>query len=582
MERIIPRPEHPNPQWERESFVNLNGEWQFEIDRGASGHERGLIEASTLSSVINVPFCPESSLSGVCDKDFMLQVWYKKTVTFTEEELNGNRVILHFGAADFITTVYVDGKKVGGSHVGGYGSFEYDITPFVKAGENLITVQCYDDTRSPTQPLGKQCNQYFSRGCSYTRTTGIWQTVWYEIVPETHIKCANIIPDVNNASVSVSFELEGKGDISAEVFFEGKKVGEAKKKSVSVTASLEIALSESHLWDVGVGNLYDVVFTFGKDKVKSYFGLRHVELKDGKFLLNGKSVFQRLVLDQGYYHDGILTAPTEAALERDIDLSMAAGFNGARLHQKVFEPRFLYHADKKGYLVWGEYSSWGIDHSDLANICYFEPDWLSVVKRDRNHPAIIGWCPFNETWDYGPSVKRQCNDFLRMVYDATKLLDPTRPCIDTSGNYHVVTDIFDVHDYDQNPETFREHYDLLVKENVLYDKFSSRQTWRGEPVFISEYGGIGINIENNAYGAGQRKTAWSYGKSCFSYEEFYERYKGLTDAMLDNPRIMGFCYTQLTDVEQEMNGIFDFETREPKFDLEIMSSINKRKAAIED
>ena len=577
----IPRPEHPNPQWERESFVNLNGEWQFETDRGASGHERGLIEAESLSSVINVPFCPESSLSGVGDKDFMLQVWYKKIISFTEEELSGKRVILHFGAADFITTLYVGGKQVGAPHVGGYGSFEYDITGFVKAGDNLITVRCYDDTHSPRQPLGKQCRQYFSRGCSYTRTTGIWQTVWYELVPESYIKYARLTPDLNNSSVTVSCELVGSGDIKAEVFFEGKKVGEGKKRNASVTSTMDIALSETHVWDLGQGNLYDVILTFGEDKVKTYFGLRHVELRDGKFLLNGRSVFQRLVLDQGYYHDGILTAPSEEALIKDIDCSLAAGFNGARLHQKVFEPRFLYHADKKGYMVWGEYSSWGIDHSDLANIDCFEPDWLSVVKRDINHPSIIGWCPFNETWDFGPSVKRQNNELLRMVYEATKLLDPTRPCIDTSGNYHVVTDIFDVHDYDQNPVTFREHYDRLFTEGVLHDRFSSRQTWRGEPVFVSEYGGIGINIIRDANDH-SRKTAWSYGQSCQSYEEFYERYKGLTDAMLDNPRIMGFCYTQLTDVEQEMNGLFEFATRAPKFDMEIISAINKRRAAIED
>ena len=580
MNRNIPRPEHPNPQWERESFVNLNGEWQFEIDRGASGHERGLIEAANLSSVINVPFCPESSLSGVGDKDFMLQVWYKKNITLTDAELNGKRLILHFGAADFVTTVYVGGKKVGNSHVGGYGSFEYDITAFVKAGDNLITVQCYDDTRSPRQPLGKQCPDYFSRRCSYTRTTGIWQTVWYELVPTSYIKHATLVPDLNNSSVSVSAELIGKGDLKAEVYFDGRKVGEGIKRDVSVTAAMDISLSETHAWDIGEGNLYDVVFTFGEDKVRSYFGLRHVELRDGKFLLNGKSIFQRLILDQGYYHDGILTAPSEEALIKDIDCSLAAGFNGARLHQKVFEPRFLYHADKKGYLVWGEYSSWGIDHSDLSNIDCFQSDWLSVVKRDINHPAIIGWCPFNETWDV--SGRQQNNELIRLIYEATKLLDPTRPCIDTSGNYHVVTDIFDVHDYDQNPETFREHYDLLFKEDKLHDRFASRQTWRGEPVFISEYGGIGINLENNSYGAGNRKTAWSYGKSCFGYEEFYARYKGLTDAILDNPRMIGFCYTQLTDVEQEVNGLYEFETRKPKFDMEIISAINKRHAAIED
>lgn len=583
-DQLIPRSEHPNPQWVRKNWKNLNGVWQFEIDHTASGEDRELWKAESLSGEITVPFCPESPLSGVNYKDFMLCVWYKKVLTFSEEELNGNRVILHFGAADFRTKLWVNGVAVGLPHYGGFGSFEYDITAQLKVGDNMITVSCYDDTRAPDQAGGKQSESYHSYGCFYTRTTGIWQTVWYEIVPEAHIKYAKLTPDVENCSVSVDVELCGKGDLKCEVYYDGKKVGEASKKSLSVTGRLEVALSEKHLWELGNGRLYDVVLRFGDDEVKSYFGLRSIELKDGKFLLNGKSVFQRLILDQGFYPDGIWTAPTEEALIKDIEISMSVGFNGARLHQKVFEPRYLYHADRLGYMVWGEYGSWGIDHSDIKNLHTFLPDWLSSVRRDCSHPAVIGWCPFNETWDVGPQRKRQSQELLRIVYEQTKLADPTRPCIDTSGNYHVVTDIYDVHDYEQNPDIFKKNYDRLFEENVLCDRFSpERQQWKGEPVFISEYGGIGFKLVTNSFSSGaNRKTEWSYGKSTTSYEEFYDRYRRLTHAILDNPRIMGLCYTQLTDVEQEVNGLFRYDDRAPKFDVATLYEINSKKAAIED
>ena len=578
---LIPRPEHPNPQWERTAWKNLNGEWQFEIDYSKSGEARELFRADSLAGSITLPFCPESELSGVGVKDFMYCVWYKKKLAISSDELAGNRVIFHIGAADFDTRLWVNGKKIGLNHLGGYVSFEYDITDALIEGENDITIACYDDTRSPRQAGGKQSMRPYSHGCYYTRTTGIWQTVWYELVPTSYLKYARITPDAKASSVLIEAELVGEGALSAEVYYEGRLVGKAEKPAASVSAFLNIELSETHLWELGAGRLYDLTLRFGRDEVKSYFGLRHVELRDGRFLLNGKSVFQRLVLDQGFYPDGIYTAPTEQALIKDIECSLSAGFNGARLHEKVFEPRFLYNADKMGYMVWGEYGNWGLDHSDISNLAYFLPDWLASVRRDYNHPAIIGWCPFNETWDMGSTGARQNNALLRIVYEQTKLADPTRPCIDTSGNYHVVTDIYDVHDYEQNPAIFKENYDKLFTEGTLFDKVNSkgvRQTWHGEPVFMSEYGGIGLNVVSDA----DRKTSWSYGKATSSYEEFYARYKGLTDALLDNPRMLGFCYTQLTDVEQEQNGLFTYVGREPKFDMSIISAINKRKAAIED
>ena len=593
----IPRPEHPNPQWERKNWKNLNGTWQFEIDYSCSGEERGFPEADSLSSTITVPFCPESKLSGVEVKDFLNCVWYKKTITLSEEEINGNRVLFHIGACDYETKVWINGESTGFSHKGGYTPINLDITAWVHPGDNLITVAAYDNVRSFKQPAGKQSARHDSYRCYYTRTTGIWQTVWYEIVPESYIKYARYTPDLENGTVCIDAELVGCGDLTAEAYFEGKLVGTATKKNKSVTAQLELNLSEIHPWELGNGRLYDLVLKFGKDEVKSYFGLRSIELKDGKFYLNGKSVFQRLVLDQGYYPDSITTAPTEEALIRDIQCGLDAGFNGARMHQKVFEPRYLYHADRLGYMVWGEYGSWGMNITELDAVAIFLPEWLESVRRDYSHPALITWCPFNETWDtthHFPENqgKEQNNDVIRIIYEQTKQLDPTRPCVDTSGNYHVKTDIFDVHDYQQDPAIFKENYDKLVTEGELYDrhhfrwsysgpKDGVRQTWQGEPVHVSEYGGIGFKLENNDFTTG-RKTSWSYGKTTTSFEEFYARYEGLTTAILDNPKIFGFCYTQLTDVEQEKNGLFEYETRKPKFDMAIIAEINKRKAACED
>ncbi len=382
-----------------------------------------------------------------------------------------------------------------------------------------------------------------------------------------------LFPNAENGSVSFVAEVCGAGVFSAEAFFGGKAVGGFQCAPNGQTVSGTIDLSETHLWDVGQGNLYDLTLTFGDDTVQSYFGLRSVRLDDRRFLLNGRSVFMRLVLDQGFYPDGIYTAKDEAALVRDVELSMAAGFNGARLHEKVFEPRFLYHCDRMGYLVWGEYPNWGLDYSDPRALAFMLQEWMEAVTRDFNHPSIIGWCPFNETWDY--EGRRQWDELLRTVYRATKAFDPTRPCIDTSGNYHVETDIYDTHDYEQKTDVFRERYEKFAKEDDLFDwhhDHGGAQIWRSEPVFISEYGGIRW--------AGENAVGWGYGEAPKTEEAFKQRYKGLTDTLLDNPKMCGFCYTQLYDVEQELNGLYTY-SREPKFDMDFFKQVNSRKAAIE-
>lgn len=570
---MIPRSEFPNPQWERKSWRCLNGTWEFDFDFSRSAIDRKAYEKDKLPREITVPFCPESKLSGIGYTDFIPAVIYRRSVKISARELSG-RIIIHFGAVDYKSVLYVNGDCAG-AHSGGYSSFEYDITKYLKEGENVLFLYAEDDVRSGLQCAGKQSIQLNSHGCYYTRVTGIWQSVWLEFVPKNYIKSAKYYTDIQNGILTVIGETQGTGEINIETFFEGAEMGSARVYS-SGSFCASIKLSEIYLWQLGEGNLYDITLSMGNDKVYSYFGLRNTYICGMKYMLNDKTVFQRLVLDQGYYADGIYTAKDDAALKHDIELSMAAGFNGARLHQKVFEPRFLYYCDKMGYMVWGEQGNWGLDHSHSEAFVSFINEWYEVVNRDFNHPSIIGWCPFNETWDYVEGLNR--NKLLSSVYKMTKILDTTRPCIDTSGNYHVLTDIFDVHDYEQSPEKFKEYY-MHIKEGKVNDQIqrnperAKHQKYEGGPVFISEYGGI--KLDTDEY------SGWGYGTAPKSQQELIERYAGLTNSIMDNEDIMGFCYTQLYDVEQEQNGLYTYE-RKPKFDMSIFKKINTRKAKIEE
>lgn len=585
----IPRAEHPNPQWERETWKNLNGPWEFEFDFGCSAVERRLWEKKRFDREILVPFCPESRLSGIGYTDFISGVAYRRNFELSQEELSG-RVLLHFGAVDYEASVYVNGTLVG-SHKGGYTSFCFDITKHVAPGPNTLFVAVKDDVRSGLQPKGKQAHLYASSGCDYTRTIGIWQTVWLEFVPERRIQSAKYYPDPANGKVTVTGLVQGQGTLQLTALWEDKPVGEAALSVEDGFFTVQLDLSETHLWEPGKGGLYTLLLSFGEDRVKSYFGLRTAKFQGRKFLLNGKSLFQRFVLDQGFYPDGIYTAPTEEDLVKDIQLSFAAGFNGARLHEKVFEARFLYHCDRLGYLVWGEYPNWGLDHAHPLSTETYLNQWSEAVERDFNHPAIIGWCPFNETWGY--REEREKNALLSSLYKLTKRLDPTRPCIDSSGNYRILSEVYDIHDYDQDTQSFQARWDgltdriretggVIPAEDPFFNSAPEgpsgrapffNQPYDNQPIFVSEYGGIRWPDDT--------VEGWGYGNAPATPEEFFARYKGLTEALLNNPEIFGFCYTQLYDVEQEVNGLYTYG-RAQKFDIGLIQKINQQKAAIED
>lgn len=581
--KSIPRSEHPRPDRRREAWINLNGEWEFEIDNAKVGMEKEFYKRDSLDGKIVVPFSPESALSGVGHTDFMYAVWYRRGIEIPKE-WEGKHVILHIDACDHTTRVFVNGKSVGTKHVGGYTSFSYDITKALREENNYLTVYAEDDVRAGKQFSGKQSRRLNSYGCYYTRTTGIWQTVWLEAVEPAHVVSYQAYPNVSESSVTLAIRTQGAAcgsTLRVSAFYEGKPMGGAKTEILSATEHVKIDLAEAHLWECGNGRLYDLMFELtenGKtDVMYGYFGLREVKLtKEHGLQLNGKTVFGRFVLDQGFYPDGIITAPSDDALRFDIEASMACGFNGARLHQKVFEPRFLYHADTHGYMVWAEAGNWGFDHTEFASLEYFLSEWLEEVERDFSHPSIIGWCPFNETWDV--NGKRQCIPLIDAVYDITKALDGTRPVIADSGSYPTTrTDAHDVHDYEQDPEKFRANY-AQIEEGVLNDQLYRRDPKRQKyntalPVFVSEYGGI-------KWVTGSDENSWGYGNSVTSEEEFFRRLKGLTDAMLDNPHIFGFCYTQLTDVEQEKNGVLTYE-RSFKFAPEKFAEVFARRAVTE-
>jgi len=553
-ENNIPRPEYPRPQFARTEWLNLNGVWDFEIDNGVSGKERKMYADYTFNSKINVPFCPESELSGIGNKDFMNAVWYKRSFELPWKADDG-RTILNIGACDYRTTVWVNGTEVG-KHYGGYVAFSFDITSALTDGTNTVVVCAEDDVRGGKQPRGKQSALYYSHGCDYTRTTGIWQTVWIEHVPTAYIKATKMTPDIANSTLYIEaecFDAHGK-IVTASASFGGKAVGCVSAAVSGKFARMMLKVDELHLWSCDDPALYDLELTLGDDKVRSYFGMRDVAYYDHKFYLNGKPLYQRLILDQGFYPDGIYTAPTEDELIGDIKRSMDMGFNGARLHQKVFEPLFLYHCDRLGYIVWDELGNWGLDLALPTAWKGYAEEWLEIMQRDYNHPSIVGWCPFNET------QRNQDNDLLAYIYAMSRAYDNTRPVIDTSGWAHVITDMWDEHFYDQDPKVLKERIDKKMEEQP-------------DLCFISEYGGIWWNPQDTENG-------WGYGERPKTPEEFIERYRALTTVLLSDKRLCAFCYTQLTNIEQEVNGLYYYD-RKPKFDPAIIKEINTQKAAIE-
>ncbi len=587
----IPRPEHPRPQFQRAQWLNLNGHWDFAMDPDVVGiKENWQNTLSRFNKKITVPFCIESRLSGIEHTDFINAIWYRRTFT-VPKVWKDKRIFLHFGGVDYECRAWVNGKPVGRHH-GGSISFAFEITKAVKQGENDLVVYAFDDVRSEVQPSGKQSTRPESYGCVYTRVTGIWQTVWLEARPQQFLESVHIVPDLDGKRFTLTPTVNGyKHNLEFRATLltdKGKKVT-SEQDSATSGNPVVLSVKSPRPWSPSDPYLYDLrleLLDGNKviDSVTSYAGLRKFHIEGNRFYLNNKPIFLRFVLDQGFYPDGIWTAPSDVALKADIEMSMAAGFNGARLHQKVFEERFHYWADRLGYLTWGEFTDWGNAHSfgNPQGVLNMEREWRDTILRDRNHPSIVAWTPLNETSGAARNNYEAYSRSVKSLLATTRAIDPTRPINDASGYVHVETDIFTVHDYDQNPETFKERYagvSLDSPANAFVNVAEVSVPYEGQPYVVDEYGGTFWTKDyvNHPEKAGKRRNNWGYGKTQRQVED---RIKALTDILLNHPHISGYTYTQLTDVEQEVNGIYTYD-RQPKFDIKRLSKIFGAPAAIE-
>ncbi|MEO7586993.1 MAG: glycoside hydrolase family 2 TIM barrel-domain containing protein [Arachnia sp.] len=601
----IPRAEHPRPQFLRDRWLTLNGVWEFERDPGDSGLERGLL-GRTLRDEILVPFAPESALSGIEDTDFHEALWYRRRITVPVDWPAGDRVLLHCQAIDHDATLWLDGVEVG-RHRGGHSSFTLDVTTALDGRREADLVVRARDPRHEVLPRGKQATWFGNTHCNYTRTTGIWQSVWLESVPSSYMERPRITPDAGRGTFDLDATVaHGRPGQRVRAILsdgEGEVARDEAVVGMTMVPSLHLLLPEDRrrLWRPEDPHLYDLEFMLLAedgamlDSLASYAGLRSVSIDGQRVLLNGEPVFQRLVLDQQYWPDGLMTAPSDAALVRDIELGLAAGFNGARLHQKVAEERFLHHCDRLGYLLWGEFPDWGASGQGPAGhnqgqTPTFVAQWVEVVERDYSHPSIIGWCPLNETHQYLHDRFTVLDDVTAAMYWATKGMDRTRPVIDASGYSHRVaaTDIWDSHDYEQDPDEFGKKMAGLERGEPFANTGENTGAsadgapmyslpYAGQPYFCSEYGGVWWVPEADRE---EDDDSWGYGQRPATEDEVHARIEGLTRVLDQNPLMFGYCYTQLTDVFQEKNGIYAFD-RSEKFDMERVRANFVRTAAYE-
>ncbi len=580
----MPRADYPRPQWARKEWYCLNGKWDFAFDFGKTGEARGMVSGGEYPMTINVPFCPESKASGIEYVDFMYSVWYRRTLAF--DKLPEGRAILHFGAVDYLCKVWVNGTLCG-THSGGYTSFEFDITDALKDGENTLVVQAIDDQLSGRQARGKQCDTYGSAACDYKRTTGIYQTVWLEFVPERYLKKAQMTPHATDGTLDVRLTTVGakRGDrVRLIARYHGKIVATSEVGICGNQASAQLRVNEIHLWNPGEPEIYDLtVELFDSvegvviDTVESYFALRDIALNDRALMVNGRPVFMRMLLDQGFHPDGIYTAPSDEVLKGDIERSMALGFNGARFHYRVFEDRSLYWADQLGYLVWAEHCVRELEGPQ--GMYDFLPEWMETIDQYYSHPCVIGWICANETY-HRMVLDPEANN---RIYHVTKTLDPYRPVIGASGGVHYDTDMIDIHDYEQDAEKLREDLKPMLDDDKAWHDPSPRYRgkaplriaeYKGQPYWVSECGGTFWHptIENG--GIWGNTGGWGYGSTPECEEEVVERFEAIVKAMVEHPRVCGYCWTQLTDVEQELNGMYYYD-RSKKFSDELYERIKK-------
>jgi len=563
-----PRPEYPQPQFQREQWLNLNGRWEFAFDDNDTG------VPAQFPKTITVPFCFESSKSGIGDTSFHPVVWYRRKIDIPRDWA-GRHVLLHFGAVDYRASVWVNGQ-LAGTHEGGNTPFQFDITPLLSKGSGTILVRAEDSPTDRFQPRGKQYWESKSRSIFYTRTSGIWQTVWIEATGASYLDRVRITPSIDGA---VKFDaLVVHPTPGLEVRVSGG--AEANFPVTGRRATGAATVANPKLWSVESPNLYDIVFELRRgaevlDRVHSYFGFRSAGAGGGRFTLNGKPTYLKFVLDQGYWPESILTPPSDEAIQYDIRVTKEMGFNGARKHQKVEDPRYLYWADRMGFLVSSEMAN--AQAFDAAYVAAFTREWIEAMERDYNHPSIVIWAPINESWGTPKLSEPAQQSHLKALYELTRSLDGTRLTIDNEGWEHTAsTDLFAFHDYTAQGAAFAARYKDLGKPGTAVPNNGRKvlipgYEYNGTPFYLSEFGGIAFIPDKSKVPA----EAWGYSGVEKTADDALARLRGLYEAIAGVRAIAGICYTQLTDVEQEVNGLLSYD-RKPKFDAARIRELNER------
>ena len=578
---------YPRPQLVRPEWTNLNGEWDFAFDRRDVGKAEKWNVHFPQSQKIVVPFTYETKLSGIGIEKDVNVVWYHRKLPVSRKDLSNERLILHMEGCDYYSEIYVNGVMTG-SHTGAYSRASYDITDALDDNENYLTVRI-EDSRDKSQPRGKQRWLDDNYGCWYVQTTGIWKTVWLEKVPSVYIQALRLTPSAKKCCIDFDMEVN-QLPADNEKYVAQFRIMDGEKEINTVSLALEqkkvsgrcfLYGSELHNWGIKLWspehpNLYDIEVTLVRDeqavdKVYSYFGLRDICCSKGQILLNGVPLYERLILDQGYWKDSGLPPPRDEALIEDIDKTLALGYNGVRKHQKVEDERYLYWADVKGLLVWSEVGAF-YDFTEKS-ITDFTQQWIEIVRENYNHPCIITWTPFNESWGIRQvKTNRQEQEFTEGIYYLTKSLDSTRPVIANDGWEHTISDIITIHDYAEDGDEFYRHYMNHIQEILKNERFPSREKaafadgyeYKGQPIMITEYGGIAF----------QTDKGWGYGNQVSDEKEFLNRFKNITEAIKRIPWCCGYCYTQLTDVQQEVNGLLS-ENRAYKVSPDKVKAINE-------
>lgn len=583
---------HPRPQLERAGFVSLDGEWDFAFDHDMHYSLPHQVEWMTR---IIVPFAPETPASGIGETGFCASCWYQRSVQVPSLPPNG-RLLLHFGAVDHVATIWINGRLVA-HHIGGYTPFAADITDAVHEGMATIVVRAEDDPQDLAKPRGKQDWQLHPHSIWYPRTTGIWQSVWLEAVPATWIDSLRWTPSLDRWEIGLEARLEGarRGDLTLSLRLHVGDVLLAHDEYALLTNEVQrrIALSDPGiddyrnelLWSPATPTLIqatlelvgadDVVI----DTVFSYTALRSIAIQGDRFVLNGRPYPLRMVLDQGYWPESGLTAPNDEALRRDVELTKAMGFNGARKHQKIEHPRYLYWADALGLLVWEEMPS--AYRFSKRSIEQLTREWIDVIDRDGSHPCIIAWVPFNESWGVPdlPDSPAQ-RHYVQALYHLTRTLDPTRPVIGNDGWESVATDIIGIHDYESDPQRLARRYGTHESLPGLFqrERPGGRQlvlestSQPPQPIMLTEFGGIACATDTS--------STWGYCRADDPVR-FSRQYSALLEAVHDLRVLAGFCYTQFADTYQEANGLL-FADRTPKIPIEEIARATRGPSAQRD